>query len=155
MTYFDRRSLKTCLLLLLLAEVASAEVVRIDIRRRDDAGTHERLIGRVYFSVDPTLPANRGIADLDLAPRNAEGKVEFASDLLFFRPKDARRARGAVFFEIVNRGRDQSLGIMSGAQQRSLAPESWNLGDRFLLDQGFAVAFLRSEEHTSELQSQR
>ena len=126
----------------LLAHVASAEVVGIDIRRRDDAGTHERFIGRVHFAIDPTLPANRGIADLDLVPTNAKGLVEFAADVLFFRPKDAGRARGSVFLEVVNRGRDQSLAIMSGAQQRDLSPESWNLGDRFLLEQGFAVAFL-------------
>ena len=68
--------------------------------------------------------------------------VEFSADLLFFRPKEAGRARGTVFLEVVNRGRDQSLAIMSGAQQRDLSPESWDLGDRFLLEQGFAVAFL-------------
>jgi hypothetical protein len=130
------------LLVLTLANASAAEVVRIDVRQRDDAGTHERVIARVYFAVDPTLPANRGIADLDRAPRNADGKVEFSSDLLFFRPKDARKARGAVFLEVVNRGRDQSLAILSGAQQRDLSPESWNLGDGFLLEQGFTVAFL-------------
>src|SRR4029453_1348130 len=128
--------------LLLIAHVASAEVVRIDVRRRDDFGTHERVIGRVYFAIDPRLPANRTIADIDLAQKNAEGKVEFSSDLLYFRPKRADRARGSVFLEVVNRGRDQSLAIMSGAQQRDLSPESWDLGDRFLLEQGFAVAFL-------------
>jgi hypothetical protein len=137
-----RRSLQICGLLLLLAHVASAEVVKIEIRRKDDAGTHERVIGRVHFAIDPKLSANRGIADLDLVPRNDEGMVEFAADLLFFRPKEPGRARGAVFFEVVNRGRDQSLSIMSGAQQRDLALESWDLGDRFLLEQGFAVAFL-------------
>jgi hypothetical protein len=122
--------------------VASAEVVRIEVQRRDDIGMHERVIGRVHFAIDPKLPANRTIADLDLAPTNAEGKVEFSSDLLFFRPIRPKRARGSVFLEVVNRGRDQSLAIMSGAQQRDLSPESWDLGDRFLLDQGFAVAFL-------------
>jgi len=137
-----RRSLKICGLLLLLAQIASAEVVRIEVRRRDDAGTYERVIGRVHFAVDPKLSANRGIADLDLAPRNAEGMVEFAADVLFFRPKAPGRVRGTVFLEVVNRGRDQSLAIMSGAQQRDLSPESWNLGDRFLLEQGFAMAFL-------------
>jgi len=135
-------SLGVCGLLLLLASVATAEVVRIDVRRRDDAGTHERVIGRVYFAIDPKLPANRRIADIDLSPKNADGKVEFSSDLLFFRPKRADRARGSVFLEVVNRGRDQSLAIMSGARQRDLSPESWDLGDRFLLEQGFAVAFL-------------
>ena len=106
--------------LLAVADAATAEVVRIDVQRRDDWGTHERIIGRVYFAIDPMAPANRGIADIDHAPRNADGKVEFSSDLLFFRPKDAGRARGTVFLEVVNRGRDQSLAIMSGAQQRDL-----------------------------------
>jgi hypothetical protein len=128
--------------LLWLAQAAAAEVVRVEVGRRDDFGTHERVIGRVYFAVDPTLPANRAIADLDLVPQDTAGKVEFSSDFLFFRPRDASRARGSVFLEVVNRGRDQSLAILSGAEQHDLAPESWDLGDRFLLQQGFAVAFL-------------
>src|SRR5690349_15635261 len=107
-----RQALTLCGLLLLVVQTAAAEVVKIDIRRRDDFGTYERLIGRVYFAVDPTLAANRAIADIDAAPRNAEGKVEFSSDLLLFRPK-GDRARGTVFLEVVNRGRDQSLAIMS------------------------------------------
>jgi hypothetical protein len=131
-------SLRICGLLLLLAHVASAAVVKIEIRRRDDAGTPERVIGRAHFAVDPKLPANRGIADVDLAPRNAEGMVEFAADVLFFRPKDADRARGTVFFEVVNRGRS----VAGNHEQRDLSPESWDLGDRFLMEQGFAVAFL-------------
>lgn len=125
-----------------LSHLAFAEVVRVEIRRRDDAGTHERLIGRVYFKIDPKLPANKGIADIDRAPTGKDGMVEFSSDLLFFRPKKPQQARGTVFLEVVNRGMDQSLGLMSGANQRDLAPESWNMGDRFVLEQGFTVAFL-------------
>src|SRR6516165_9084329 len=100
-----KRSLSILGFTLLLAQLASAEVIRIEIKRKDDAGTHERLIGRVYFAVDPKLPANRAIADLDQAPKNAQGKVEFASDLLMFVPKGSARSRGTVFLEIVNRGR--------------------------------------------------
>ena len=62
------------------------------------------MIARVHFAVDPKLPANRAIADLALAPRNADGLVEFSSDLLFFQPKASARARGTVFLEVVNRG---------------------------------------------------
>jgi hypothetical protein len=122
--------------------VASAEVVRIDVRSRDDFGTHERVIGRVHYAVDPKLPQNQAVTDLAAAPRNAAGTVEFAGDLLIFLPKPSANARGTVFLEVVNRGRDQSLGLMSDARQRDLAPENWNLGDRFLLEQGFTVAFL-------------
>jgi hypothetical protein len=126
----------------LTAATTEAAVVRIEITRRDDYGTHERLIGRVHFAIDPMEAANRGIADVTLAPRNAAGQVEFSSDLLYFQPKRADQARGTVFLEVVNRGRDQSLALMSDAHQTSLAPEAWDLGDRFLLNEGFTVAFL-------------
>jgi len=132
----------SCILLLFWAHAAHAEVVGIDIRLRDDAGSHERIVARVHYAVDPRLPANRQIADLALAPRNADGRVEFSGDLLLFLPKGASSARGSVFLEIVNRGRDQSLALMSAARQRDLAPEHWSMGDRFLLEQGFTVAFL-------------
>ena len=130
------------MLLVLCASQATAGVVRIEVSRRDDLITHERLIARVYFALDPNAPANRDITDIAAAPRNAAGMVEYVSDLLFFRPKDAGKARGTVFLEAVNRGRDQSLGLLSDARTQNLAPESWDLGDRFLLEQGFTVAFL-------------
>ena len=127
---------------LVLAGVAGAEVVKIDVLKRDDFGTHERVIGRVHYAVDPKVPANKAIADLAFAPTNANGKVEFEGDLLLFLPKLAASARGTVFLEVVNRGRDQSLALMSAARQSDLAPEHWNLGDEFLLKQGFTVAFI-------------
>src|SRR5262249_30572972 len=105
----------------LASHVSFAEVVRVEIRKRDDAGTYERLIGRVYFRLNPSLAANRRIADIDFAPKDKDGMVEFSSDLLFFRPKEARQARGSVFLEVVNRGRDQSLALMSAARQRDLS----------------------------------
>ncbi|MEO8480813.1 MAG: alpha/beta hydrolase domain-containing protein [Acidobacteriota bacterium] len=129
-------------LVALCAASSSAEVVRIEVRRRDTVGGFERLIGRVFFTINPKALSSRDIADIDLAPTNAAGLVEFSSDLLLFRPRDVARGRGAVFLEVVNRGRDQSLGLMSAALQRDLAPEQWSLGDRFVLTQGFTLAFL-------------
>ena len=136
------RLIRIALALLLIAPAASAEVVRIDVRSRADFGTHERVIARVHYAVDPMLPVNQRIADLATVPRNAGGKVEFSGDLLLFVPRRPDGARGTVFLEVVNRGRDQSLGLMSDARQRDLAPENWNLGDRFLLSEGFTVAFI-------------
>lgn len=135
-------ALPAVIALLLVSQLASAEVVRVDVRSRDDFGTHQRVIARVHYAVDPKLPVNQAIADIAFAPKNTEGRVEFAGDLLLFLPKQASSARGTVFLEVVNRGRDQSLGLMSEARQRDLSPENWNLGDRFLLEQGFTVAFL-------------
>jgi hypothetical protein len=138
------KALVACVVaLLLITTAASAEVVRIEILERDNVGKYERLIGRVYFAIDPANPANRAIADLRLAPANASGLVEFSSDVMFLRPRTSDRSLGTVFVEVVNRGNDQSLGLMSGAVGRpNVSPADWDLGDRFVLEQGFTLAFL-------------
>jgi len=68
---------------------AHAEVTRIDITRRADVGTsgYEKIIARIHFAVDPKVPRNRVVVDLDKAPTNAAGLVEFSSDLYILRPK--------------------------------------------------------------------
>ncbi|PWU12766.1 MAG: hypothetical protein C5B51_00095 [Terriglobia bacterium] len=129
-------------LLAIFCSVAAAELERIEIRGRDELGAYERVTGRAYFAVDPNLAVNQAIADLALAPRNSKGRVEFSGDLMIVRPKDPRRSRGAVFLEVVNRGGPQSLFLISGARGGDPAPEHWDFGDRFLLEQGFTVAFL-------------
>ena len=134
------RALLVAVLALLAGRPAVAAVTHIEIARQDDFGTYDRVIARVYFAVDPRLPANRDIPDIEHAPTNDFGRVEFASDLVFLRPKPGR-ANGAVLIEPVNRGLEQSLFVFSGAQQRDRAPASWTLGDNFLLDQGFTLAF--------------
>src|ERR1051326_4681056 len=47
----------------LFSSYLHAELRRIEIRRRDDFGKYERVIGRAFFSVDPKLSANHNIAD--------------------------------------------------------------------------------------------
>src|SRR5215469_340671 len=100
------------LLLTFVARAAYGEVARVEVLRRDDAGTHERLIGRIYFKIDPKLTPNRSIADIEFAPTDKDGMVEFSGDFMVFVPKKPKQARGTVFLEIVNRGRDQSLSLM-------------------------------------------
>jgi hypothetical protein len=121
--------------------IANAEVQRIEIQTRTDEGAFERIVARVFFAVDPKLPANQAVADIALASVNAQGKVEFSSDLLLLRPKNPAKSRKSVFLEVVNRGGPQSLGLLSGARGRS-NPQQWDMGDHFLLEQGFTFALL-------------
>src|SRR5438874_2898531 len=79
-------------LLLLFADVARAEVARVEIARRADVGAsgYEKIVGTIYFTVDPKDPHNRNVVDLDKAPVNRSGRVEFSSDLYILRPKPPR-----------------------------------------------------------------
>jgi hypothetical protein len=43
---------------------------------------------------DPSLPAHRIVTDIDKAPRNANGKVEFSSDFFLIKPKRIERIFG-------------------------------------------------------------
>ena len=45
----------------------------------DDIGAYEQLDGVVHFVADPKHSANETIADIELAPRNADGLVEFVN----------------------------------------------------------------------------
>src|SRR4029077_4491561 len=89
-------ALNVLLFVSLAVAPASADVVRIEVQSRSDlvggqafgaAGAYEKLAGKVFFAVDPPLPANRIVTDLARAPRNAAGKVEFSSDFFLIKPK--------------------------------------------------------------------
>ena len=135
----------------LSAASAAAEVVRIDVDARADvaagaafgaAGSYEKLRGTLHFAVDPKASANRNIADLDLALVNAAGRVEFTADFYLLKPKDAGRANGALLFEVSNRGGKGILPMLSRAAASRDPSEPRELGDGFLLEQGFSLLWV-------------
>src|SRR5882672_2977887 len=87
-----------------LASVSSyAEVVRVEVTSRKDIELgYEQIAGKVLFAVDPKDPRNTVIADIDKAPRNSEGKVEFSSDFMALRPKTG--GNDIALVDVVNRG---------------------------------------------------
>jgi hypothetical protein len=115
---------------LLLAFASFAAVTRVEIADRADVqgGADEKLTGKIYFAVDPKLAPNRIIADIDLAPRNADGKVEFSADLYILRPRDPAKRNGTALVEISNRG-GKALGM-------------FDTGDNFPLEQGFTLVWV-------------
>jgi hypothetical protein len=68
------------------------------------AGAYERLKGTAYMEVDPSDPLNAVIVNLDKAPRNARGMVEFSSPFLILKPADMTRGNRKIFYVINNRG---------------------------------------------------
>ncbi len=108
---------------LALGGPAEAEVTRIDLRVREPyengrafgtVGSYQRLAGRVHFEVDPKLEANRRVIDLELAPRNGRGRVEFSADLEILAPKDLSRANGTALYDVNNRGNRTAEGMFNG-----------------------------------------
>jgi hypothetical protein len=132
----------------LAATTAGAELVRIDITRRadvlggrpfGDAGPYESLTGTAHFAVDPANPRDQVIADLDKAPRNAQGRVEFSADIYIIKPRDPGRGNGVLFFDIVNRGNQGLLGVFNRAGRSSDPTTEADFGDGYLLKQGYTL----------------
>src|SRR6267142_2609918 len=105
--------------------ITRAGVTRVEISSRQDVlggktfgtnGAYEKLSGKVYFAVDPNNQHNKIIADIDKAPRNSQGKVEFSADLFILRPKDPSRGNGVLLFDVPNRGRNGGLSALNRAK---------------------------------------
>ena len=149
-SFFSTISSATIAVMLAVAP-AAAEVVRIEVQSRGDlagghtfgtVGSYEKLAGKIYFAVDPTLPANRIVADIDKAPRNAAGTVEFSSDFLLIKPKAMARANGAVLYEVSNRGGKGMLGFFNHAASSVDPASQAEMGDGFLMTQGFTLLWV-------------
>jgi hypothetical protein len=135
------------LALLASASVATAEVVRVQVDRREafadgqsfgSAGPYERLSGRMFLEVDPDHPANARVVDLMLAPRNDRGKVEFWSDFLLLKPVDPSRGNRRLFYDVNNRGNKLALGAFNlrGGNDPTTAADA---GNGFLMRQGYSI----------------
>jgi hypothetical protein len=122
----------------LAAPDAFAEVTRIEILTRqpyangrefEGVGAYQVLRGKVYFEVDPRLPTNQSVVDLELAPRNERGRVEFSADLEILTPVDSTKGNRAILYDVNNRGNKVALG-------------QFNIGaDEFLMRKGFTVVW--------------
>ena len=144
------RWISIILLALTLANPLFAELTRFEITAREDfaegsefgeVGAYERIIGKVYYELDPDAESNATVVDLDLAPRNDRGWVELSADLFILSPKDPSKGNGALLYDVNNRGNKLALGnFCRGA--RSNDPKSGeHAGDGFLLREGFTIVW--------------
>jgi hypothetical protein len=70
-----------------------------------NTAAYERVKGTFHGELDPRDPRNRIIVNIDKAPRNAAGKVEYEADFFMLRPVDATRGNGKIIYDVTNRGR--------------------------------------------------
>ena len=104
-----------------------------------DVGAYECLTGTVFGALDPAHRLNAGIVNLDKAPRNARGLVEYESGFSLLKPVALERGNGFLLYDVPNRGNKIALVRLNrGADgNRPSTPE--HAGDGFLMRQGFSV----------------
>ena len=139
------------LLALFLATGAEARVVRLRVERREkvlngrpfgQAGAYEKLVGRVEFALDPTLAINKNIVDLNLAPRNTRGEVEFTADFYMLKPVDSAHGNGRLFYEVGNRGGKSMLRTFQKGKNSGDPETAADFGDGALMNQGYTLLWM-------------
>ncbi|HEX9548933.1 MAG TPA: hypothetical protein VF942_16450, partial [Acidimicrobiales bacterium] len=82
----------------------------------DSAGPYERLTGTAYMEVDPRDPLNAIVVDVERAPRNGRGLVEFSTPFFILKPLDMSRGNHKIFYTVNNRGNDSLIPATTVAQ---------------------------------------
>jgi Alpha/beta hydrolase domain len=129
---------------------ADARITHIEITKTEpafggrsfgDAGAYEHLAGRVTGELDPADPANSGIQDINLAPRNERGMVEYVTNIELLKPADMAKGNRILFFEVNNRGNKLApgsfnAGVAGGVAERnalSSAGDGWLMGLGYMM----------------------
>ncbi|MCI0464962.1 MAG: hypothetical protein L0Z62_49200 [Gemmataceae bacterium] len=137
-------------LLLVGASSARAELKALKILHREpfaggmafgETGPYERITAIAHYAVDPNDPRNRLIVDLDKAPRNREGKVEFESDVFILAPKDPAKGNGSIFYDVNNRGNKLALRFFNLAPGGNDPKAPKDAGDGLLMRRGYTVVW--------------
>jgi Alpha/beta hydrolase domain len=67
-------------------------------------GAYEAIAGFATGELDPKDPRNSIIQDIQLAPRNANGKVQYVASFQILKPVDMSKASGLMWHDVPNRG---------------------------------------------------
>jgi len=100
-------------------------------------GQYEELDGTATGTIDPNDPHNSMIQDIALAPRDANGLVEYTTKVSILMPVNMANSNRAMLLEIVNRGNKLDPGFYNVGASATL-PQ----GDGFLENQGFTLVWV-------------
>jgi hypothetical protein len=152
----EKTLLCCALLAAFAAPVAEARITRIDIDpvlsqsptfggfSWPGVGQYERIIGIAHGEVDPRNPQNAIITDIELAPRNAHGMVEYSFDFYILKPIDLTKGNDKVMYEPPNRGGKtwNTFGrVPGGNDPGGTITDPTVLANAFLMPRGYAIVF--------------
>ncbi len=106
-----------------------------------ETGAYERLTGRAHFAVDPNAADLASIVDLDKAPLNGDGRVEFVTDICILKPVDPERGNRRIFFDYGNRANKRSLQFFNDAAAGNDPISADHGGNGFLMRRGYSVVW--------------
>jgi hypothetical protein len=102
-------------------------------------GTYERVTGVAKGELDPTDPLNAVIVDIQNAPKNSRGMVEYSFNYYILKPTNLALGNQKMMYEPPNRGSKLFGGFAGIAGGND--PASDTNPNPFLMSQGYAMAW--------------
>ncbi|PST22019.1 hypothetical protein C7U60_12265 [Mesorhizobium plurifarium] len=106
-----------------------------------NAGVYERIDAIATFAVDPKSPRVANIVDIDKAPVNASGEIEFSTEVSILRPMSVAQRSPVLFYEVPNRGKNLSFMLLNRAASTGVPSAATDAGDGFLMNRGDTVVW--------------
>src|SRR2546422_1849119 len=145
----------------LAAPAAEARITRVEIDATRSqsptfggyawpgVGQYEKIVGKAHGEVNPHDRQNRVIVDIELAPRNARGNVEYSFDFYILKPIDLKKGARKAMYEPPNRGGKTwaSLGRITvdpggnGDDPGSAITNPTVLANSFLMPRGYTIVW--------------
>ena len=91
-----------------------------------DVGAYEQIRGTASGELDPFDHHNAVITDINLAPRNANGKVTYTATFTMLKPVDMSKASGLLEYEVNNRGNHILPGFLNVGVSATNPAESFS-----------------------------
>ncbi len=106
-----------------------------------DAGAYERIDAIATFAVDPASLRVGGIVDIDRAPVNRAGEVEFSAEVSILQPAAEDGRSPVLFYEVPNRGRNLSFMLLNRGSSSAIPSTAEEAGDGFLMSRGYTLVW--------------
>ena len=145
----------------LMVPAAQARITRIEIDTARSqsptfggfswpgVGQYEKIVGKAFGEVNPHDRQNRVIVDIEFAPTNARGNVEYAFNFYILKPIDLSRGADKMMYEPPNRGGKTwaALGRVTvdtganGDDPGSAITNPTVLANSFLMPRGYSIVW--------------
>ena len=138
---------------LLVPCVAQARLTRFQVTSTESptfggyswpgVGQYEKIVGKGFGEINPFDPLNAVIVDIRLAPRNANGNVEYSFDFYILKPIDPSKGAHKVMYEPPNRGGKTwaGLGRFPGGNDPGSVTDPTALGNAFFMPRGYTMVW--------------
>ena len=97
--------------------------------------------GHFKGELDPQDPRNRVIVNLDKAPRNDSGKVEYEADFSILRPANPALGNHKLIYDVTNRGRKNLYRRFMDTKTRSDPRNAEDVVNASILRMGYTFAW--------------